>query len=139
MPLEAVIQSFLAGFPVLIAHFAMTVAMLGAGVVIYVLITPHDELKLVRSGNMAAAVSLSGAIIGIALPLAFCMAASVSVFDILVWGSLTVALQLAAYKVTDLLLRDLPKRIEAGELGPAYLLVAIKLAVAAINAAAVAG
>ena len=138
-PLEAVIQSFLAGFPVLIAHFAVTVAMLIAGVVIYVFITPHDELKLVRSGNMAAAVSLSGAIIGIALPLAFCMAASVSVFDILVWGSVTVALQLAAFKATDLLLRDLSKRIEAGELGSAYILVAIKLAVAAINAAAVAG
>jgi len=137
--LEAVIQSFLAGFPVLIAHFAVTVAMLAAGVVIYVFITPHNELKLVRDGNIAAAVSLSGAIIGIGLPLAFCMAASVSVFDILVWGSLTVALQLAAYKVTDLLLRDLPTRIEAGELGPAYILMAIKLAVAAINAAAVAG
>ena len=82
---------------------------------------------------------LSGAIIGIGLPLAFCMAASVSVFDILVWGSVTVALQLAAYKITDLLLRDLPQRIDAGELGPAYILVAIKLAVAAINAAAVAG
>lgn len=137
--MEAVIQSFLAGFPVLIAHFAVTVVMLAAGVVIYVFITPHNELKLVRGGNMAAAVSLSGAIIGIGLPLAFCMAASVSVFDILVWGSVTVALQLAAYKVTDLLLRDLPTRIEAGELGPAYILVAIKLAVAAINAAAVAG
>ncbi len=137
--MEAVFQSFLAGFPVLILHSAVTLAILAAGVVIYVWITPQAEFKLVRSGNVAAAVSLSGAIIGIGIPLAFCMAASFTIYDILIWGVVTVALQLIAYKVADLLLKDLSKRIEAGEIGPALVLVAIKLAVAAINAAAVSG
>lgn len=137
--MEAVLQSLLTGLPVLMLHFAVTIAMLAVGVFVYTVITPHNELKLVRSGNVAAAVSLSGAIVGIAVPLAFCMAASIDVWDILIWGSVTVVLQLAAYQITDLLLRDLPKRIDAGELGPALVLVAIKLAVAAINAAAVAG
>lgn len=137
--MEAVFQSFLAGFPVLVLHFAVTLAILAAGVVLYVWITPQAEFKLVRSGNVAAAMSLSGAIVGIGIPLAFCMAASFTIYDILIWGAVTVALQLIAYKVADLLLQDLSKRIEAGEIGPALVLVAIKLAVAAINAAAVSG
>ena len=67
------------------------------------------------------------------------MAASVSVYDIVIWGVVTLVLQILAFRITDLLLRDLPRRIEAGEIGPALLLGAIKLAVAAVNAAAVSG
>ena len=134
-----VFQSFLAGFPVFLLHSSVTIAILALGVAAYVMITPHREFALVRDGNLAAAISLSGAVVGIGLPLAFCMASSVNVFDILLWGVVTVVLQLIAYKATDLLLRDLPRRIEAGEAGPAVVLVAIKLAVAGINAAAVSG
>jgi putative membrane protein len=51
----------------------------------------------------------------------------------------TLVLQLFAYRIADLVLRDLARRIENDEIGPAVLLVAIKLAVAAINAAAIGG
>jgi putative membrane protein len=137
--MNAVLQSFLSGFPVLLLHFVMTSGMLAIAVTIYTALTPHHEFRLVREGNLAAAISLSGAIAGMSIPLAFCMAASVSVYDILIWGTMTLVLQLVAYKVVDLVLRDLPRRIEAGEMAPAIVLVAVKVAVAAINAAAVAG
>jgi putative membrane protein len=135
--MDAVLQSFLSGFPVLLLHFSVTAGMLAIGVAIYTAVTPFHEFRLVREGNVAAAVSLSGAILGMAIPLAFCMAGSVNVYDILIWGSVTLALQLIAYKVGDVMLRGLPERIESGELAPALVLVAVKLAVAAINAAAV--
>ena len=135
----AVIDSFIAGFPIFMLHSAVTIGILAVGVWVYVTITPHREFKLVRDGNLAAAISLSGAIVGIALPLAFSLAASVNVFDVVVWGVVTVVLQLIAYKITDLLLSDLPGRIAKGETAPALVLVAIKLAVASINAAAVSG
>lgn len=137
--MDPVFQSLFSGFPVLLLHFGVTVLLLGVGMAIYLFVTPHHEIRLIRSGNTAAAVSLSGAMLGLALPLAFCMARSVNVLDIAVWGAITLLLQLIAYRVADLLLRDLPNRIEKDELGPAILLVAIKLAVAFINAAAVAG
>ena len=137
--MDPVIQSFLAGFPVLLLHFSVTLAMLGLGVTIYQLITPYHELDLIRAGNNAAAISLSGAIVGLALPLAVCMASSVSVWDIIIWGVVTLVIQLLAYRLGDAVLKGLPARIEAGEIGAAILVVAIKLAVAMINAAAVAG
>lgn len=137
--MDPVILSFLSGFPVLLLHFSVTLAMLGVGVVIYQLITPYHELDLIRTGNNAAAISLSGAIIGLALPLAICMARSVNVWDIVVWGVMTLVIQLLAYRLADAVLKGLPSRIEAGEIGAATLVVAIKLAVAMINAAAVAG
>jgi putative membrane protein len=135
----AVLQSFVSGFPVLMLHLATTTGMLAIAVAIYTALTPHHEFRLIREGNLAAALSLSGAILGMSIPLAFCMAASVSVYDILVWGTVTLLLQLVAYKAVDLLLHDLSRRIEAGEMAPAIVLVAVKVAMAAINAAAVAG
>lgn len=137
--MQAVLDSFVAGFPILMMHSSVTIAMLVAGVLLYIWITPWDEMALIRAGNTAAAVSLGGAIIGLAVPLAFAMAASVSVYEILIWGPVTLLLQIIAFRVADLLLRDLPARIEAGEIGAATLLVSIKLAVAAVNAAAVSG
>lgn len=137
--MDPVIQSFLTGFPVLLLHFSVTLAMLAGGLFIYQKITPYHELDLIRAGNNAAAISLSGAVIGLALPLAFCMASSVSVWDIIVWGVIALVIQLLAYRIGDMLLKGLEDRIKNGEIGAAILVAAIKLAVAMINAAAVAG
>lgn len=137
--MNPVILSFLAGFPVMLLHATVTFAMLAAAIYIYVKITPYDEIKLIRDGNTAAAVSIAGAIIGLALPLAFSMASSISVWEVLIWGPVTLVLQLIAYRLTDLVLKDLPKRIVDGEMGPAIFLVSIKLAASVVNAAAVTG
>jgi putative membrane protein len=137
--MDAVLQSFLAGFPVLLMHFVVTIAMLAVGVTIYIWITPHKDVALVRAGNVAAAISLSGAILGLAIPLAMSMSVSVNVADIVIWGLLTLVIQLIVFRLADLILRDLSARIEAGEIAAALLLSAIKLAVAVITAAAVSG
>ena len=137
--MDAVLQSFLAGSPVLLLHFFVTVAMLAAGVAVYILITPHKDLALVKEGNVAAAISLSGAVLGLAIPLAMSMSVSVNVADIAIWGLLTLVMQLVAFRLTDLILKDLPARIESGEVAAALVLSAIKLAVAVITAAAVSG
>jgi len=133
------VQSFLAGFPNLVLHLAVTLGLLGVAAAVYTRITPHDEIKLIRHGNVAAAISFSGAVLGLAIPLAFCLAASVGVWDILIWGVVTLILQLLALRVIEAVMQGMSHRIEAGEVGPAILLFAVKLSVAAINAAAVTG
>ena len=137
--MEAMMASLGSGFPVLILHFGATLSILISGVVIYEWITPYPELKLVREGNNAAAIALSGAILSLAIPLAFSMAVSVSVLDILVWGGVTIFILLIVYRFIDFLLKDLPVRIENGEIGAAILLSGVKLAVAGITAAGVSG
>ena len=67
------------------------------------------------------------------------MASSVNIFDIVIWGVVTLVIQLATFKIIDIWLRDLSKRIEEGQIGTAILLVSVKLAVASSNAAAVSG
>ena len=137
--MDGAIQSFLSGIPFLLTHFGVTIVMLVVGAFIYIKITSHDEMALIRDGNNAAAVSLSGAILGLAIPLAFCMANSVNVYDIVIWGLVTLVIQLVTFWIIDLWLRDLSRRIEDGQVGTAILLASVKLAVASINAAAISG
>jgi putative membrane protein len=117
----------------------VALAILIAGAAIYALVTPHREIQLIREGNAAAALSFGGVLVGIALPLAFALAASTSVVEILLWGVTTIVIQLALFWLVDLVLRGLPERIKRGEVAAAALLVGAKLAVAAILAAAVSG
>ena len=114
--MDAVIQSFLSGLPILLLHFSLTMLMLGLGAIIYVLVTPYHEIKLIKQGNSAAALSLSGALIGMGIPLSVAMAGSVNAFDILVYGAVSLVLQLAAYRLTDFVLKGIPERIENGEI-----------------------
>ena len=137
--MDGAIQSFLSGIPFLLTHFGVTIVMLVVGAFIYIKITSHDEMALIRDGNNAAAVSLSGAILGLAIPLAFCMANSVNVYDIVIWGLVTLVIQLVTFWIIDLWLRDLSRKIEDGQIGTAILLASVKLAVASINAAAISG
>jgi putative membrane protein len=137
--MQPVIDSFISGLPILMLHSSVTIAILLAGIWLYIWMTPWDEMALIRKGNNAAALSLGGAIVGLALPLAIAMAASVSVYEIILWGPVTLILQIIAYRVADIVMQTLPKRIEDGQMSAAILLVSIKLAAAIINAAAVSG
>lgn len=133
------IQAFASGFPQTLMHVGVTVAILLAGAVLYVLLTPHREIQLIRDGNSAAAISLGGVLVGLAIPLAESLKASTSVLEIGIWGASTVVVQLLVFRLVDLLLRGLPQRIQDGETAAAALLVGVKIATALIVAAGVAG
>jgi putative membrane protein len=105
---------------------------------VYLRLTPFHELELVRAGNLAAAITLSGAVIGLAIPLAATLASSVSIADILVWGAVSALLQAAAFGAANLALRDLPARVERGDTAAAAIAAATQIAVGILNAGAMA-
>lgn len=130
------IQAFAAGFPVFLAHAGVTVIILFAAAALYVLLTPHKEITLIREGNTAAAVSLGGVLLGLAIPLSASLRASTNLIEIGLWGAVTVVVQLLVFRLVDMILRGLPKRIQEGEMSAAALLVGAKIATALIIAAA---
>jgi putative membrane protein len=132
---DPVLRNFLEGFPAIVGHFSVTVLLLAAGAALYARLTPHRELELIRQGNVAAALSYSGAVVGLAIPLAASMASSFVLLEVVVWGLFALVGQLLAFAVVDRAFRDLPARISAGEVSAAVLLVGIKLAVAIVGAA----
>jgi putative membrane protein len=133
------VQAFATGFPATLAHAVVSLIMLALGAVAYGFLTPHREVPLIREGNTAAAISLGGVLIGLAIPLAVSLAASPSILETVVWGVATVAVQLLAFRLTDFALTGLSARIQEGDIAAASLLTAGRLATALILAAAVTG
>lgn len=133
------VQAFALGFPKLMTHLAVTIALLVLGATLYALLTPWKEVALIREGNSAAAVAFAGVLVGLAVPLAVSLSVSTSIRDIVIWGVATVVLQLFVFRLVDMLLTGLPQRIREGEVSAAVLLVGAKLATALILAAALSG
>ena len=136
---QIVIEGLLNGLPFLLSHFFISILLLIFGTVVYIFITPMKEIKLIRDGNIAASLSFSGALIGIALPLSSSLKASNSISEIMVWGLTAILIQIFCFKIVDILIKDLPQRIERGEISSSILLFSIKLGVALLNSAAIAG
>ncbi|WP_370233091.1 DUF350 domain-containing protein [Hyphomonas sp.] len=55
--------------------------------------------------------------------------------DLAIWGIVSLLIQLLVYRLVDVLLTDIPRRIEEEEAGAAVVLVSAKLASALIIAA----
>jgi putative membrane protein len=136
---DPALQAFASGFPVFLLQGAVALAVWAVAVALYVWLTPHAEVALVRAGNAAAGLSLGAVAVGVAIPVATALATSHSLVDLLVWGGAAAVLQLLAFRVTDLLLRELPRRIAAGEMAAASVLAGIKLGAAILTAAALSG
>ena len=133
--MDGEIGAFVEAFPRFLIWTASAGAMLVVASTIYVLLTPWKELALVKGGNASEGLALAGAIAGLAIPIASTLASSVSLFDLLIWGVIALLLQLIVYRLVDILLRDIPQRIEQDQAGAAIVLIAAKISSALILAA----
>ena len=137
--MDVILGTLQEGLPVLVVQFALTLALLIVGVAAYMAITPFHEMRLIRAGNAAGGIVLAGSMVALAIPLAATLATSRFSLDILIWGLVALVLQLLAFVAATLLIRGLRGMIEAGNLAAAWLLVGVQLAVALLNAGAMAG
>ena len=133
------LESLANGFPYLIFYLLLVTAIYICGLVVYVKLTPHKEIALIQEGNIAAAISFSGLVIGLALPLAACLVMKIGLIDVLVWGVVSTLLQLFLFRIADIIFAGMPQRIIDGEVAAATVLAAFKLAGSIILAFAIAG
>jgi len=122
--------------PAFVAYLGLGILYFVAFVVTYIWITPQREMALIREGNLAAAISLAGAMIGFVQPLASAIAHSVSLADLALWGAVAWAVQLLTHLVLRLAVRDLRSRIEADVRSVALFTALVAACVGTINAAA---
>ena len=135
--MDAVITSLYNGLPIFMLHGGTAILMLIVGAFIYSKITPWNELDLIMQGNTAAAVSFSGAILGIAIPLAAALSSSISIWEIVVWGSVAIILQITIFLILDLVLPNLSEQIKDNKIAAGIFIASNKIALALMNAAAV--
>ncbi|MEI7950017.1 MAG: DUF350 domain-containing protein [Gammaproteobacteria bacterium] len=126
----------LGGFLDFLVYFGLGIVLMGMFWKVYILLTPHDEMALVRENNVAASVALSGALIGFALPMASAITHSQTLFDCVVWGLIAFVMQVLTFVVMRFALPHLSERIAKGEVAAAVLTAALSISVGLINASA---
>lgn len=131
----APIQS-LAGIPAFLAYLGTSGALLLVFVVVYVRVTAHHEFALIKQNNAAAAVAFGAALLGFCLPLHSAVSHSVNLIDCAIWGGVALVVQVLAYFVARLAIRDLSERITQGQVAPALFAGALSIGVGLLNAAA---
>jgi putative membrane protein len=80
-------------------------------------------------------VSLSGAVLGFAMPIANVIAHSDTLLDLAVWGAIAGIVQLLAWGVARVALPTLKEDIAANRVAPAVFVAALSLTVGLLNAA----
>lgn len=127
--------SSLNGIPAFLAYFVVAIVLVLLFIRIYTWVTPQDELALIRANNTAAALAFGGALIGFALPLSSAITNSMSLLDCVVWGAVALVVQVLTFVVLRMAIKQLPERINQGEIATGSFVGATAIAIGLINAA----
>jgi putative membrane protein len=118
-------------------HLFTAVALVMVFFVVYVRVTPYDEVLLIRQGNAAAALSLGGALLGFSVTIASTLMHTSDYYQFAGWAVGAMALQVLVFAVTTRLLRMSKDQIEADNRAFGGLLGAISLSIGLVNAGSI--
>ena len=103
---------------------------------IYTWIVPFDELKLIRQGNVAAALTLGGALVGFSMTVASGLLHTDNLMSFAAWSAAAAAIQLLTYTLVTHLLHMSKQQIEGNNIAFGVLLASISISVGALSAGA---
>lgn len=131
--MDIVLDSLETAGPFLL-HFGAALVAEALFLVLYMAVTKHHELALIKVGNQAAAVSLGGAMIGFTLPLASAISHSVDLIDMAIWSAVALVVQLVVLFIVELML-GVSDKISKGDLAAGTILAVSSLTIGLVNAA----
>ncbi len=127
-------MSFVYLYNYLLYLFA-SVAMIAVFALVYTKITPYDEITLIKQGQLAAAFSFCGALLGFSLTLASSILHSDNFFAFAGWSGAAMAVQLVAYAGVAYLIPNIHQQLEQDNQAVGALLGGVSLTLGIINAA----
>lgn len=131
MQLTIGIQQFL----LYLSYMGVAIAMIVLFTIIYTKITPIRELRLIREGCIAAALSFGGALLGFCLTLASSISHADTIITFVVWGFCSAIVQLIVYFIVVKTVPNANVELENNNIAVGSLFCAISLSIGIINAA----
>ncbi|HKS87826.1 MAG TPA: DUF350 domain-containing protein [Stellaceae bacterium] len=129
----------LSTFPSFLAYFVLGGALVAVFLLLYSNVTPQRDVELIRRGNSAAAIALTGGLVGFVVPLASVIAHSANLVDLIAWGIVALVIQVGGFLVARLVLPHLPQAIAEGNVADAVFLAGLSLSLGILDAACMAG
>lgn len=98
---------------------------------VYLWVTPYDDLKAIREGSIAPAVCLAGADIGFILPVITASYVGKGIIEFIAWGIFSGIVQAICFA---LLYRRMPGEIEKGNVAASIIFASASITLGLINA-----
>ena len=125
----------LSGFDEFLIYAGLAIAFIYIFMIVYLWVTPYNELKLIKDGNIAAALGLSGSVLGFTFPLAAAIFQAAHPWDMMLWALIAAVVQLLVYVAVRYSLLNVTRRIPEGQVATGIVLAAISMAAGLLNAA----
>jgi len=125
------------GLPWFGAYFGTGLVLFFLFMRLYMWATPQDELKLIRSGNTAAGISLGGALMGFTLPVATMIYLAHNLIDLVAvvfWGLVGGVAQIFAFWICYLVIGNVASYIEEDNKGVAFAMAFMSVSAGLLNA-----
>jgi len=116
-------------------HLLSGCALLAAFFAVYTKITPFNEVALIREGNAAAALSLTGAGVGFCLTVVSSILHNDTFWMFFIWSIAALLVQTAVYASLTRMLPNMNEAIETNNVAMGGAMGALSLMVGMINAA----
>ncbi len=137
--MKLILITLISGIPYFLSFLLTALIIVFIGVFVYSKITPYNEMDLIRQRNISASISISATIISITLPVAFCLASSVNIYDLIVWGFVSLIVQILMFFLMDRILKNIPQKIQEDNVAVVLLYSMSKISSAIILSATIIG
>jgi len=117
-------------------HLVAAGALLFVFFLIYTWATPFDEMKLIRQGNVAAALTLGGALAGFSMTVASGLLHTDALGTFVAWSAVAAVIQLFTYVLVSRLLHMSKQQIEGNNIAFGLLMASISVSIGAVSAGA---
>jgi putative membrane protein len=104
-------MTLLANLPLFLLYYGSSLLLITFSMWIYLRITPYNEIQLIRDGNTAAALSLTGTLLGMSIAMASVIIYSTSWTDKVVWCGVALVMQLLMWELVNWVFGNLQRGI----------------------------
>ena len=126
---------YLDALPHFLTYFGVAILLAVLFLVAYQAITPQREFQLIREGKTAPALSLAGAFVGFAIPMAVVISHSVNLLDVALWGVTVLVVQVVAFFAVEKAFKGIAARITDNCSASGVFMGGIAVGVGILNAA----
>ncbi|PGT84684.1 MULTISPECIES: DUF350 domain-containing protein [Bacillaceae] len=96
-------MTFLDLFLSTVSYIGLAIVLLIIGIILFEVTTKNKEFELIKNGNKAAVYAFGGRILGLAIVLYSSISNSVNIFDMVIWGSIAIVMQIIIFYLAELL------------------------------------
>ncbi len=115
-------------------YLVISIILLAIFTKIYLVLTPYDELALIRQGNASACISLAGTLIGFSLTLAASAIYHNSIGIFVAWACLAMVVQVLGYLAINKIVGNVTESITRNNMAVGGLIGLTGLLLGIINA-----